>query len=984
MTIKLTSESFLNVVKQSNLVTGDVLNRLIADLRSQGADVDNSRSLADHLVERKLLTRWQADKLLQGKHKGFFLGRYRLLKLLGKGGMSSVYLAEHVLMRRQCAIKVLPTKRVNDTSYLGRFHREAQAVASLDHPNIIKAYDVDKETEKDIEIHFLVMEFVDGRSLQEIIQQDGPLEFQTAADFIRQSANGLAHAHEAGMVHRDIKPGNLLLDRNQVVKLLDMGLARFFNDADEESLTVAHDEKVLGTADYLAPEQALDSHSVDARADIYSLGCTFYFLLTGHPPFTEGTLAQRLMSHQTKQPPPVTDDRPDMPQDLEAILTKMMAKKREDRYQKAADVAEALTDWLWENGGEEWRHANPGLSGSGKNLAEQLEEEKPAAQPAAPLTRSVDDEAGTNANGDEPPGPPAAAEVAADTGLSDFLANLGSVESSGSGTSRGSATSSANERAKTDSSVASAAKTRKPKSSPRQPAPEALPAKPATPEESAKPPRTVKPAVPVAAAVSNPSQSPRPAEQAEPAAGNSEFAIETSAESTTATAVNANSPPPRQAKESAIDWKQLLKNKRVLAALGGTLALVLGIGVYWIVANGFESDENGVPPKVVPVDPNDPSLIGETILVSAEEGNFPTLKEALDYVVKHYVKPNAEEPQVIELAAGEVFQERIDLENSNETEIRFPESVIITSDPQNPAILKPAGPDPVIRLVDGIYSLQIQNLKIQAEGKETAIRLKSGLENTRLTGLEITGYTKTGIAAESIFGGIPLGEDDRSVVIENITFRGTGPESVGLFMENTGSLLSGNPLEEILVRNCRFLGPMRAGLEVKNDVTSLRLLSNIFAADGSGTGIQFTGNTELEKVLIANNTFYKLNRGITFAERPSSLTDVGVQRNLFAELNSQAAALLSGDAGKFPKGLALDANATTGEKAKKNDKREIDLFSNKSSKPGLKITFASTDSANAKFLTPESADNLPKPEKPTTKLGSYTFDLKTYVGAVKP
>jgi len=145
MAIKLTPESFLNVVKQSNLVTGDVLNRLIADLRSQGADVDNSRSLADHLVERKLLTRWQADKLLQGKHKGFFLGRYRLLKLLGKGGMSSVYLAEHVLMRRQCAIKVLPTKRVNDTSYLGRFHREAQAVASLDHPNIIKAYDVDKE-----------------------------------------------------------------------------------------------------------------------------------------------------------------------------------------------------------------------------------------------------------------------------------------------------------------------------------------------------------------------------------------------------------------------------------------------------------------------------------------------------------------------------------------------------------------------------------------------------------------------------------------------------------------------------------------------------------------------------------------------------------------------------------------------------------------------------------------------------------------------
>lgn len=990
MTIKLTSESFLNVVKQSNLVTGDVLNRLIADLRSQGADVDNSRSLADHLVERKLLTRWQADKLLQGKHKGFFLGRYRLLKLLGKGGMSSVYLAEHVLMRRQCAIKVLPTKRVNDTSYLGRFHREAQAVASLDHPNIIKAYDVDKESEKDTEIHFLVMEFVDGRSLQEIVQQDGPLDFQTAADFIRQSANGLAHAHEAGMVHRDIKPGNLLLDRNQVVKLLDMGLARFFNDADEESLTVAHDEKVLGTADYLAPEQALDSHSVDARADIYSLGCTFYFLLTGHPPFTEGTLAQRLMSHQTRQPPPVTDDRPDMPRDLEAILTKMMAKKRENRYQKAAEVVEALTDWLWENGGEEWRHANPGLSGSGKNLTEQSESDASAAQPAAPLARPVDDGSGTNANGDDrEAGRPAAAESAGDTGLSDFLANLGSAEPSGSGTSRGSATSSTKEPAKTDetdSSVASPPKARKPKSSPKQPAPEALPAKPAAPGEgvAAKPPNAAKPAVPLAAAVSNPSQSPRPAEQAKPA-GNSEFAIDTSAESTTATAVNASSPQPSQVNESAIDWKQRFKNKRLLAAIGGTLALVLGIGVYWVVANGSKPDENGDPPQEVgPADPNDPSLIGKTILVSAEEGNFVTLKDALDYVVKHYQKPNAEKPQVIELAAGEVFAERIDLENSFGTENRFPESVIIKTDPQNPAILKPAGPDPVIRLVDGVYSLQIQNLKIQAEGKETAIRLKSGLENTRLTGLEIAGYTKTGIAAESIFGGIPLGKEDRSVVIENVTFRGSRPESVGLLMENTGSLLSGDPLEEILVRNCRFLGLMQAGLEVKNDVTSLRLLSNIFASDGSGTGIQFTGNTALEKVVIANNTFYKLDRGITFGEKPTSLTHVGLERNLFAELKSQEAALLNDDAGKFPKGLALDANATTGDKTEKNDKREIDLFGNKSSKAGLKITFASTDSTNAKFLTPESAENLPKPEKSTTKIGPHTFELEPYVGAVEP
>ncbi len=438
MSIKLTSESFLNVVKQSNLVTADVLKRTLAELREEGVSVDSSREIADQLVERGLLTRWQADKLLQGKHKGFFLGKYRLLRLLGKGGMSSVYLAEHVLMRRQCAIKVLPTKRVNDTSYLGRFHREAQAVASLDHPNIIKAYDVDKEMEKDTEIHFLVMEFVDGRSLQEIINQDGRLDYQTAADYIRQSASGLAHAHHAGMVHRDIKPGNLLIDRNGVVKLLDMGLARFFNDGDEESLTVAHDEKVLGTADYLAPEQALDSHSVDARADIYSLGCTFYFLVTGHPPFTEGTLAQRLMSHQTKEPPAVTDDRPDMPADLVAILQKMMAKKRDERYQTADEVAEDLTQWLGEHGNEEWQEAHPGLSGSGKKQSGSSQKlaghskDVLVAKPVIPVARAVEVQT--------PPAPPAEApkpakiqmpEPAEDPGseLSAFLANLGAADS---------------------------------------------------------------------------------------------------------------------------------------------------------------------------------------------------------------------------------------------------------------------------------------------------------------------------------------------------------------------------------------------------------------------------------------------------------------------------------------------------------------------------------------------------------------------------
>jgi len=200
-------------------------------------------------------------------------------------------------------------------------------------------------------------------------------------------------------VHRDIKPGNLLVDNKGVVRLLDLGLARFFRDTETESLTIKHDEKVLGTADYLAPEQAVDSHAVDERADIYSLGCTLYFSLMGHPPFTDGTLVQRLLAHQTKSPPPIRKQRPDVPESLVAIVEKMMQKRKDDRYQSAAEVAAALSKWLVENGGDAWRksHAElvarfagldavtkPRVSGDSKILREPVAKKPaPVAEPVA-------------------------------------------------------------------------------------------------------------------------------------------------------------------------------------------------------------------------------------------------------------------------------------------------------------------------------------------------------------------------------------------------------------------------------------------------------------------------------------------------------------------------------------------------------------------------------------------------------------------------
>ncbi|MEJ5342215.1 MAG: serine/threonine-protein kinase [Thermogutta sp.] len=342
----MTVEQFLDLLKRSQLVETDQLQKVVKQwLPPEGSSSLTAEELAEKLVEAGLLTRWQAGKLLEGRYKGFFLGKYKLLDHLGTGGMSSVYLAEHVLMQRRVAIKVLPKHRVNDASYLARFHREAKAAAALDHPNIVRAYDVDSDGTN----HYLVMEYVEGQDLQRMVREKGPLPPHMAAEYIRQAAEGLHHAHQAGLIHRDIKPANLLVDKKGVVKLLDLGLARFSDD-DRASLTLAYDENVLGTADYLAPEQAIDSHRVDLRADIYSLGCTLYFLLTGHPPFPEGTLAQRVMKHQREMPPDIRNERPDVPDDLVAICMKMMAKKPSARYQSAAQVADALRLWLINHG----------------------------------------------------------------------------------------------------------------------------------------------------------------------------------------------------------------------------------------------------------------------------------------------------------------------------------------------------------------------------------------------------------------------------------------------------------------------------------------------------------------------------------------------------------------------------------------------------------------------------------------------------------
>ncbi|HEY1378630.1 MAG TPA: serine/threonine-protein kinase [Gemmataceae bacterium] len=328
-------DKLLTAIRKSGLLAEDQIDAQLADLPS-GTD---SAAILRKFIKAGLLTKFQANCLAQGKYRNLIIAsKYKVLDYLGDGGMGQVFLAEHLLMKRQVALKVPPAKKLADPGMLARFIREARALAALDHPNIVRAFDLEQFGR----LYMLAMEYVDGPSLRDLVAEHGPRQPGQAAHYIAQAAQGLQHAHEAGWVHRDIKPANLLVDPTGVVKVLDLGLA-FLLGEDADSPTRKFDENaVLGTADYLAPEQAIDSHQVDIRADIYSLGATLYFLLTGRALFDCSTVAQKLLAHQVKDPPSVGLMRPDVPVGLRKVLAKMLAKDPADRYQTPAETAKAL------------------------------------------------------------------------------------------------------------------------------------------------------------------------------------------------------------------------------------------------------------------------------------------------------------------------------------------------------------------------------------------------------------------------------------------------------------------------------------------------------------------------------------------------------------------------------------------------------------------------------------------------------------------
>jgi WD40 repeat protein len=297
--------------------------------------------------------------------------RYRVVGLLGAGGMGAVYRAEHQVMARPVALKVLNPGMLDNPASVERFRREAQAAARLAHPNIVTAYDAEQEGDH----HFLVMEYVQGISLARLVAERGPLPVAEACDYVRQAALGLQHAHERGMVHRDIKPHNLMRTPDGVVKVLDFGLARFALESTAAGpgspapagtagarpgagAWLTQDGLVMGTPDFIAPEQAADAHAADIRADIYSLGCTLYYLLAGDVPFPADTVVDKLLAHASRTPRPLAEVRRDVPPGLVRVVERMTAKEPAKRYQTPAEVAAALAPFAGARGPvRRWRRA---------------------------------------------------------------------------------------------------------------------------------------------------------------------------------------------------------------------------------------------------------------------------------------------------------------------------------------------------------------------------------------------------------------------------------------------------------------------------------------------------------------------------------------------------------------------------------------------------------------------------------------------------
>jgi eukaryotic-like serine/threonine-protein kinase len=340
--IPTTCDSLVNHLREHQLLGQEQLDALATGACECSTD---PRELARHLLRRGWLTAFQANQLLLGRGDSLRFGKYHLLERIGEGGMGKVYKARQIGLNRLVALKVLPGGGAAKTYLTERFRREIFALSQLNHPNIVQAIDAD-EVDGTL---FFVMEYVDGIDLSRLVRQQGALPIKNACEYIRQAALGLQHVHERGLVHRDIKPSNLLLTNargsrpGNLLKILDLGLARLrFGQTDENAAELTHAGVVIGTPDFLAPEQAVNAHTADIRADLYSLGCTLHFLLTGQAPFPGGSPLEKLFHHRLQAPLPPDRIRPGIPRWLVEVVNRLLAKRPAHRYQTPAELVAAL------------------------------------------------------------------------------------------------------------------------------------------------------------------------------------------------------------------------------------------------------------------------------------------------------------------------------------------------------------------------------------------------------------------------------------------------------------------------------------------------------------------------------------------------------------------------------------------------------------------------------------------------------------------
>jgi serine/threonine protein kinase len=334
-----TVEGFLKTVLKSGLLDRTQLQEALRDVPKDQRD--DPRSLADHLVRKGKLSRFQADKLLRGSGKGLLLAHYQVLSPIGRGGMSTVYLARDERNGELVALKVLtPSRWRNQERLLARFQREMELSRKVAHPHLAWTY----ESGFCLGVYYIAMEYIPGKNLSKTVAESGPLKASRAARLMAEVAAGLEHAHNQGLVHRDLKPSNIMITPNDHAKVLDLGLALM--EGEEAELDVIGGRGyIVGSMDYIAPEQTTDPTGVDCRADIYSLGCTLYFALTGQPPFPGGTSREKMRRHRLEVPRPLRNLAPDVPVGFARLIERMMAKEPANRPPSAVAVEEELRAW---------------------------------------------------------------------------------------------------------------------------------------------------------------------------------------------------------------------------------------------------------------------------------------------------------------------------------------------------------------------------------------------------------------------------------------------------------------------------------------------------------------------------------------------------------------------------------------------------------------------------------------------------------------